>query len=705
MVLGLYPTRADAQSSTAFEETYRLGAITSSPNGIALHGPRAVENVFFDVPVTKIIRQAKLELTYDSVLARDEAVLEMWLNATRVAELSLVAGRNVRADVSLPTDLLTTNNTLSFHLSGTCARCGFGTAPWITVSPTTALRVSGSRLPLANDLSLLPVPFLDPIGQRSSIVPIAFSEAPDTTTLQAAAIIASWFGVFSDVRGARFPVTVGGLPMGNAAVFARRGSTLEAGLSLPAQPDALVAIRDNPRDPYGKLLIVTAARSEDLVRAARTLVTRDRFAARTDVLPAGQTAVTARPKGDAPRWLTADRPAPIGMYTSAERLNIKGAGSVNIYFRVPPDLFLSARQSVPLRLKFEYVNVSGKDAALYLRLNDQDVETVHLPVAEQAMRQAVTVWLPTGRLRPYANTLTIDFDPGDISASSDVWPTVAIQRDSSIDFRGLPHSVILPRLELFADAGYPFTAWADLGRTAVVIPERPGRGEYEALLNIAGAFGGQTGSTATAITVVTAARLDAVRDKDLIVLGTPASQPLLSAWASRVPLDVSAGGLRVNPAPLPSRLLHPEWPFRSADRERLAGFVANGPLVDTVVEQFVSPLARDRSVVVIVPRDANNYEEVPDLFMPAVRKGPLYGGVALARNRQFQSFLVGSLAYRSGDLHSYERAEVFLFEHYWLLPLFVLAPALVVAFETRRVTERVAARRCLVPCVRQRGVS
>jgi hypothetical protein len=40
---------------------------------------------------------------------------------------------------------------------------------------------------------------------------------------------------------------------------------------------------------------------------------------------------------------------------------------------------------------------------------------------------------------------------------------------------------------------------------------------------------------------------------------------------------------------------------------------------------------------------------------------------------------------------------VFLFEHYWLLPLLVFAPALVLAFEVRRVTERVAARRSAVP--------
>ena len=376
-------------------------------------------------------------------------------------------------------------------------------------------------------------------------------------------------------------------------------------------------------------------------------------------------------------------------------MKIKGAGSVNIYFRAAGS-FLSARQSVPLRLKYEYASVSGRDAALHVRLNAPDVESVHLPAA-QAAQDAETVWLPTGRLRPYANTLTIDFDPGRDNVPGDVWPSVAIHQDSSIDLQGIPHSVILPRLELFADAGYPFTAWADLGRTAIVIPETPGRGEYEALLNIAGAFGAQTGSAASAITVATAARLEAVRDKDLIVLGTLASQPLLSAWASRLPFELSTRGARVDATSLLSRVLHPQWPFLEADRDRLTRFVANGHSVDTVIEQFVSPVAPDRSVVAIVPRDPNDYEHIPDLFMPAVRKGPVYGGVALARDGRFQSFLVGSLAYRSGDLGPYERAEVFLFEHYWLLPLFVFAPALVLALEVRRLTERVAARRSVVP--------
>src|SRR5436305_6757363 len=56
----------------------------------------------------------------------------------------------------------------------------------------------------------------------------------------------------------------------------------------------------------------------------------------------------------------------------------------------------------------------------------------------------------------------LDVDFGRAGAPKGVWQYAAIHRESSIDLSGLPHSVVLPRLELFADSGYPFTAIPDL---------------------------------------------------------------------------------------------------------------------------------------------------------------------------------------------------------------------------------------------------
>jgi len=154
--------------------------------------------------------------------------------------------------------------------------------------------------------------------------------------------------------------------------------------------------------------------------------------------------------------------------------------------------------------------------------------------------------------------------------------------------------------------------------------------------------------------------------------------------------------MQPNPERTPSRWLHREWPFREADRDRLAQALASAP-VDIVVEHFVSPLRSDRSVVAIVPRNATAYDAIPAMFRPAARQGPIYGGVALARGGQFQSFLVGTLAYHAGDdLKPYQQATVFLFEHYWLIPAVVAGFALIIAMDVHRRVESAAMRRLAV---------
>jgi cellulose synthase (UDP-forming) len=257
--------------------------------------------------------------------------------------------------------------------------------------------------------------------------------------------------------------------------------------------------------------------------------------------------------------------------------------------------------------------------------------------------------------------------------------------------------VVLPRLELFADAGYPFTRWADLGRTAIVLPEAPTAADYETLLNMAGFFGAQTGAPATAILTVTAAEVGEApaRDRDLILLGTAASQPLLAAWGRLMPVDLSRGR-RLTDAPAPSRLRHPQWPFRSGDRPRLAEALQGGRRCDVVVQQFVSPLRAERAAVAIVPCDSGSQDTrdtVASLFMPSLRQGPVYGGVSLAAHGTFDSFLVGSDAYRTGVLTTWERALVLAIENYWLMPPLIIAVAVGLGAGLRAATDSIAAQR------------
>ena len=676
-----------------FHDEYQLG-FASAAKTLPLQGSGASLNFFFGEPVTKVTSNATLKLRYAApMLHPNEARLQLTLNGVEVGSLVLVPGPWQETDFTLPTDLLSNDNTLSLQLEGTCASCGSKRLPWVTLDPGSTVNMSGTKLPLANDLSLLPLPFFDPAGLRSWSLPVVFGDPPDDRALDGAALVASRFGVLSDVRGVRFPVSVGELPNGNAVVFALRGSHILANLSLPSAPGPLLAMRDNPRDPYGKLLIVTGDRSEDLLAAARALTSAS-WMPQVDSVRPSPAPPPARKAYDAPRWLQADGPSAIGAYTTDERLRLHGTGSINLYFRLPPDLFLRARQSVPLLLKYGYLGVpEGYHAALHVRLNGKDIDSIQLKPAPALVEESEIIRLPTGSLLEYTNTLSVDFYFEHNTPPPSLRPSFAIHRDSSLDLRGIPHSVVLPRLELFADAGYPFTKWPDLGRTAVIMPPTPTPGDYEALLDMAGFFGAQTGALATALTVTGADELERVQDKDLVLIGTPGSQPWLSQWAGSMPLDLTSRTMRLNESQAPSLLPHPEWPFRAYDRDRLRKVLSEGADFDAVVESFVSPLRPDRLVVAIVPRGSEASGAVRALFTPSERNGPVYGGVAVSQNGRFESFLVGSLAYNAGDLDRYQYTTVLLVENYWLIPLLVLLLAALIVACVRWSVERVAERR------------
>ena len=370
---------------------------------------------------------------------------------------------------------------------------------------------------------------------------------------------------------------------------------------------------------------------------------------------------------------------------------MQGTGSINLYFRLPPDLFLRARQSVALLLKFQYGGTpKGSSATLHVRLNGRDIDSIHLKPASSPVEESEVFRLPTGSLLAYTNTLAVDFYFERNAPPPNVRPSFAIHRGSSLDLRGIPHSVVLPRLELFANSGYPLTQWPDLSRTAVILPSAPTAAESETLLDMAGFFGAQTGTLASGITVTDADHLDRIQDKDLVLIGTPDSQPLLSKWADRMPLALSGLDMRVSQGAAWTLLLHPEWPFREYDGGRLQRSLGDVANLDVLVESFVSPLRPDRLVVAIVPRGLGAIDNVRALFTPSERQGPVYGGVAVSRNGRFESYLVGTLAYHAGELDRYQHATVLLIEHYWLIPPLVLVLAVVIAAWVRRTTERVA---------------
>src|SRR5262249_1001616 len=159
------PAEAQARAAAApapvaaagFDDSCEVGQMAaSSALGFAQAG--ASQTLFFAVPVTKIVSKATLQLRYTAPFLRPgETTLVLSLNGTEVGRVPLRGGVDARADVLLPTDLLTTDNALSLQLLGVCQSCADLRMEWLRIRPWSSLVISGSRLPIPNDLSILPI--------------------------------------------------------------------------------------------------------------------------------------------------------------------------------------------------------------------------------------------------------------------------------------------------------------------------------------------------------------------------------------------------------------------------------------------------------------------------------------------------------------------------------------------------------------------
>src|SRR4029453_18567433 len=117
------PARLDAAGPQAatFQEVYELSAI-GAPDGLALEGVGVSQNLFFGVPLTKIITNATLGLRYTSRMPSDGGLV-LWLNGPRQGTVRSPHGPALQVGVPVPPHLVITDNPLTLQLA-TCDGCG-----------------------------------------------------------------------------------------------------------------------------------------------------------------------------------------------------------------------------------------------------------------------------------------------------------------------------------------------------------------------------------------------------------------------------------------------------------------------------------------------------------------------------------------------------------------------------------------------------
>jgi cellulose synthase (UDP-forming) len=687
-----------------YHDTFTL-ADAGSPQ-IELHSIDRQHTIYFTLPQTHVVRTATIHLFYafSPALIPQLSQLKLILNGTLFATVQPAAGKyggsdgsDAEADLNIPPELLVHNNALTIefigHYTMSCEDPA-STALWARVHPNTYLDIRGDLLPLADDLKQLPIPFVDPAAIQPVSIPIVFPTQPSFKAIQAAGVVASYFGLVSADRPVRFPVRIGAIPQGNAIVVAEDAASLPAGFNLSSPSAPTVAMRTNPNDPYGKILIVTGPNANDVLVAAQAIALhRDMLTG--SQAPINSLALPAKQAPDAaPRWARTDQTIALWDYAAAGQLQGDGTAPLNVYFRIPPDLYYdTGSDNTRLHLAYRYNSIPiGPISSLQVRINSAFLGSTPLTPGQDASRSTTTdVPVPVVNLRPFSNTLSFDYTfqlarkqncdnttPSNLQGS--------ILRDSYLDLRGYPHWTPLPNLEIFSNAGFPFTRLADLSGTTVVLPPAPTEQEIETFVTLMGHFGRQTGFPGLRVTV---AGPDALHDgaaTDFLIIGAGDDQRAFEKLGTHLPVSLGSGQVQVRDTEgfFVSLLHNAWWKLRPNDHTE-SGELTAGGTPDAIIEGIESPydIAGSRSIVAIHLRDTSTFEPFITTFLAVQQSSAISDSVSVLHGTEFRSFRVGSQVYFVGSLPWFTQLRLWAAEFPWLIAVIVVVLAFLLAIWTR----------------------
>jgi cellulose synthase (UDP-forming) len=675
-----------------------------------LRGPHSYYALHFVLPHTLLPKTATLTVGYrfSRTISASGASIRISLNKSMLGTImpdmpSQRAGAYSIASFTVPAELLIRDNDLNFEFTGNGmlqtsdkARA----AVLARMANASELVVAGDPLPVRPDIAMLPLPFFDSDLQSTTTIPFVFQTKPDAKTLQAAGVLASWFGVLASSQPIRFRVVIGAVPMGNAVVFSDRskGATF-----LPnTPPGASVQVSVNPQDSNGAALVLTGDNGDQLLTAARALSLRSGAPANVEQQRTGTllrvddfSLPEPRQVDDAPRWMPTDKPVSLSTFSATPDMSTDGSKPVPIYFKVPPDLYYGETENLSLRLRYKYnAKLVAPGSALRTYINGTLINEAPLAPGSGSVERQREALLPVANMRPFANTMLFNFDF--VSAPGTTASTAALQgsilRTASLDLRDLHHWAQLPNLELFSNAGFPFTQWADLSHTVVMLPRQPTAREITLFLELMGHFSRQTGYPALRVEV--AGPDDLIReDHDYLVLGNFATQPAFTALRDSLPVTLDPDGVHVKPAGTYLSQAQQLWYRLTKQTPTDAQLPRNASLSDAVIEGIQSPYAKDRSLVMVALRDDTVEPFFSELFLDRSQSSDISQQVSVLRGGRFLSYDVQVPEYHVGNISWYTAMRIWLTRYSWGLLLAVTLCTLILATWIRNYLQSLAEAR------------
>jgi len=383
---------------------------------------------------------------------------------------------------------------------------------------------------------------------------------------------------------------------------------------------------------------------------------------------------------DAPKWLPVDRPVQFKeIIANPDLLQVQGGAPdpVRIDMHVPADLFAWNGRGVPLDLRYRYNTAPSvaNDSSLSIAVNGLLVKSFHLRPsgADEDKAQLGQLRLPilsdgtSGASNAISipafrvgsdNQLQLKFTmdsqkTGVCSGVANNPSRAAIDPDSTIDFSGFAHHALMPNLAFFANSGFPFTTYADLAQTLVVIPDEPTSSDIESVLALMGEMGKWTGFPSLRVQVAHASEVKGVINKDIIVVGSGATTALMKDWGSIAPVQISAAS----------------GPAANARYRFTVGVTQQPGMIDAVARSnvllsesgsfgaligFQSPYAKYRSVVALAATDSASLGQVIDALQNPGAVSRVQGDLTIVRGQDVQGQRIGP-QYLVGDFPWYAR--------------------------------------------------
>ena len=623
-------TRPAAMSVTADE----LGRLTqiAGPSDRTMTGLRTTLAFEFPMRRDEIITHAVLDLRWHAspALIPTKSQLIVRLNDEYQTTLPVPKDRDgdvLKTRIKLDAKKLKDSNKLSFEFIGSYAGVCENPASkalWAAVDNESVLTLTHQRIRAADDLALLPAPFLDPADRNPS--PLAFSlpSNPTDGMLQAAGIAASWAGVASDWRGVRAGVSFDSVPPERHFIVLATNEHRPPFLKdWPEARGPEITIADAPNTDWAKMLVINGRNDADLLVASRALATRgDTFTGDT-VRITSLARVTPSERYRVPKWIDTTRKTTFGDILDYEgQLNARGIDlpPLRVDFRLPPDLFVMTRSSIPLDLKFRY-SPPASDALSQLRLslNDALIRTYPLKPDGDGTSRETADFAVVDSLSSYLNQIDIpavlfssnnrlkfDFAYGSSIAGGSpencrtvtlIPNQVAIDPNSTLDFTGFYHFAPMPDLRLFNQSGYPFTIYGDLSQTTVVLPPSPDANITAAMLTTLARFASQTGAAAHAVTVTTNPEPEALKDRDVLIFGN-VPECLLQKNPEKPALALGAESRRLAASDFVIRNLLAKGAADANDVDQVTDMMSRGPAA--AIAGYESPITPGRSVVALM---------------------------------------------------------------------------------------------------------